>query len=111
MFDLPGWIFLSVAILSEVSGTTLMKLSDGYTKLLPSVGMFLCYGISLSTLTYAVQQIDIGVAYAIWSGVGTILITLIGVALFNQSLSLLNVVSILLIVAGVAGLHLHSDAR
>ncbi|PWB83413.1 MAG: hypothetical protein C3F11_06790 [Methylocystaceae bacterium] len=111
MLDIPGWVFLSLAIVSEVSGTTLMKLSNGYTKLAPSLGMLVCYGVSLSALTYALQQIDIGVAYAIWSGVGTILIALVGVALFNQTLSPPQLISILLIVAGVVGLNLHMNSR
>jgi small multidrug resistance pump len=110
MLQISPWTFLGAAILSEVTGTMLMKASEGYTKLAPSIGMFICYAVSLSALTYAVREIDIGIAYAVWSGAGTILIAMIGFAVFKQSLSIPDVVSIVLIVAGVVGLKLNSTA-
>jgi len=106
MLNLSGWLFLSAAILFEVTGTTLMKVSDGFTKLLPSALMFVCYGISLAALTYAVQRIEIGIAYAVWSGVGTMLITVIGAVFFLQTLSMAQIGGIALIVSGVAVLNL-----
>jgi small multidrug resistance pump len=105
-----SWIFLMVAICSEVAGTTSMKLSEGFTKLTPSLAMVVCYAISLAALTFALKQIDVGVAYAIWSGMGTLLIALIGIAVFHEQVSPVKVISLLLVIAGVIGLKLSVKA-
>ena len=105
---MQAWIWLIVAIGFEVTGTTAMKLSEGFSKMPPSVAMGVLYLLSLGTPTMALKRIDVSVAYAIWSGLGTALITLIGVVLFGESMSLLKMVSIVLIIAGVVGLHLSS---
>lgn len=105
--SLPSsWLFLLLAIFSEVAGTTCMKLSSGFSRPLPSALMFVCYAISLAALTFAIKRIEMSVAYAIWSGLGTLMISAIGVAVFQESISLLKAGSILLIIAGVAGLKL-----
>ena len=106
---MSAWIYLLVAIILEVSGTTAMKFSEGFTKTLPSVFMFIFYLLSLVALTYALKKIDMSMAYAIWAGVGTALITVVGIFLFNESVSLVKIASITLIIAGVAGLHLSSS--
>jgi small multidrug resistance pump len=100
------WITLLLAIIFEVTGTTAMKLSEGFTKPLPSVAMTLFYILSLAMLTLALKKIDVSVAYAIWSGVGTALIALIGIWVFGESLSILKITSIILIIIGVVGLQL-----
>lgn len=100
------WFLLLLAILFEVAGTTAMKLSAGFSKLLPSLSVFVCYGASLTLLTLTLRRLDVSVAYAVWSGVGTALITLIGFVYFAEAVSPLKVVSILLIIAGVIGLNL-----
>lgn len=105
-----SWIYLLLAIFSEIIGTTSMKISEGFSRLVPSIMIFVFYGLSLSFLTLALRRIDIGVAYAIWSGLGTALIAAIGIIWFRESLSLMKVVSILLIIAGVIGLNM-SDER
>jgi small multidrug resistance pump len=101
-----SWFYLVVAIVLEVSGTTSMKLSQGFTKMLPSVLMFLCYGLSLSALTLALKSIDVSVAYAVWSGLGTALIAAVGVLWLKEPLNTLKVVSLLLIIIGVIGLNI-----
>lgn len=101
-----SWIYLILAILTEVSGTTAMKLSQGFTKILPSIIMFIFYGFSLMLLTLSLKSIDVSVAYAIWSGLGTAIIATIGVVWFKESLSLIQILSILLIIIGVIGLNL-----
>ncbi|PKP60648.1 MAG: hypothetical protein CVT88_02445 [Candidatus Altiarchaeales archaeon HGW-Altiarchaeales-1] len=101
-----AWIYLILAILLEVAGTTCMKFSDGFTKILPSVMMFILYGGSFVALTYAVKTIDISVAYAVWAAVGITLIAIIGILYFKEPVTALKVVSIGLIVIGVAGLYL-----
>lgn len=99
-------IFLALAIVLEVSGTTCMKLSEGFTKFWPSTGMVVFYVLSFSCLTISLKKLDLGVAYAIWAGVGTALIAIIGFAYFREQLTTVKVISIVLIIAGVVGLNL-----
>ena len=100
------WLFLAGAILFEVAGTTSMKLSHGFTRLTPSILIFVFYAISFVSLTFAVKKIDMSVSYAIWSGVGTALIALIGVLYFKESMTTLKFFSLVLIILGVIGLNL-----
>lgn len=97
---------LLVAILFGVFGTISMKLSNGLQKLKPSLCLLFFYIISFAALTLAIQGVDVSIVYAIWSGVGTILVAIIGVFMFNESISFKKVISILLIVIGVLGIHL-----
>ncbi|MCG8344282.1 MAG: multidrug efflux SMR transporter [Chlorobiales bacterium] len=99
------WIYLITAIIMEVAGTTSMKLSDGFSKPLPSLSIFIFYGLSLAFLTLALKSLPVGMTYAIWAAVGTALITLVGVLCFGESMNLLKIISLLLIIIGVAGLH------
>lgn len=101
------WFYLAGAILFEVAGTTSMKLSQGFTRLGPSLLIFVFYAISFVSLTFAVKKIDMSVSYAIWSGVGTALIAIIGVYFFKESMTILKIISIVLIIVGVVGLNLH----
>lgn len=100
------WLYLALAILLEVSGTTCMKLSEGFTKLVPSILLFVFYTMSFGMLTLALKRIDVSVAYAVWSGVGTALIATIGVLWFKEPITALKLVSLALIVGGVVGLNL-----
>ena len=101
-----SWVFLLLAILLEVSGTICMKLSEGFTRWGPAVLMFLLYGLSFSALTFVLKKIDVSVAYAIWSGLGTALIGTVGMVWFREPATALKLVSIGLIVMGVVGLNL-----
>lgn len=100
------WLYLAGAILFEVAGTTSMKLSQGFTYLVPSIFIFVFYAISFVSLTFAVRKIDMSVSYAIWSGVGTALIVIIGVYYFKETMTLLKIASIILIIIGVIGLNI-----
>ncbi len=100
------WIYLTLAILSEVFGTTSMKYSEGFTKVIPSILVIFFYVTSLIFFNFALKKIDVGVAYAIWSGVGTALLVGVGHFLFDEPLNWIKVCSIVLIVLGVIGLHL-----
>jgi small multidrug resistance pump len=100
------WLTLTAAIVLEVMGTTSMKLSEGFTRLLPSIGVFTFYSASLVMLTLALKKWDVSVAYAIWSGLGTALIVVVGVFWFGEALTWMRAVSILLILIGVVGLNL-----
>jgi small multidrug resistance pump len=105
------WLYLALAIVMEVLGTTCMKLSEGFARIVPSVMVFVFYGACFSLMILALKRIDLSVTYAIWSGLGTALIALIGIVYFQESVSLLKVGSIVLIVLGVVGLHLSELAR
>ena len=98
------WLCLAGAIVLEIAGTVSMKLSHGFTRTLPSVLLFVFYASSFALMTVAVKRIDMSVSYAIWSGVGTATIALIGVMAFRESLTAVQVASIVLIIAGVIGL-------
>lgn len=98
------WLALAGAIALEIAGTTSMKLSQGFTRVLPSVLLFVFYALSFALMTIAVKRIDMSVSYAIWSGVGTAVIALIGVFAFHESLTAVQIVSIILIIVGVVGL-------
>lgn len=100
------WLYLLFAILFEVLGTTAMKLSEGFTKTMPSIAMVLFYILSLVMLTLTLKKIDVSIAYAIWSGLGTALIAGIGIVVFGESLTPLKLASIALIILGVVGLQL-----
>jgi small multidrug resistance pump len=87
-----------------------MKMSEGFSKTVPSVVMFVFYILSLVALTYALKKIDMSMAYAVWAGVGTALITLVGISFFKEPATMLKLASIALIIIGVVGLHLSDEA-
>jgi len=103
--------YLMLAILAEVSGTTCVKLSEGFTRLLPSALIFVFYGLSLGFLGLALEKVDLSLAYAIWSGLGIAFIASIGVLWFREPVTALKMISLGLIVVGVAGLNLAGEAR
>ena len=105
-----SYFYLALAIVCEVIGTSALKATEGFTRLLPSVVVVLGYGVSFYCLSLALKTIPVGVAYAIWSGVGVALITLIGWLVFKQRLDAPAVFGILLIVAGVVVIRFFSMA-
>ncbi len=104
------YVYLVMAIFLEVSGTICMKLSQGFTRLGPSVLIFIFYGLSFTCLTLVLKKIDVSIAYAIWSGLGTAIIATIGIMYFKEPLNLLKVISLGLVITGIIGLNL-SGAR
>lgn len=100
------YYLLLLAILFEVCGTTCMKLSEGFSKLIPSVLIFVFYAISFFFFTLALKGLDVSIAYAIWAGLGTALITVVGIFWFKEPASALKLISLVVVVAGVIGLHL-----
>jgi small multidrug resistance pump len=100
------WIYLLIAILTEVVGTTMMKVSQGLTKLLPSALMFAMYIVSFVFMAFALKKIEVSTAYAIWSGLGTALIAMIGVLAFRESFNIPKLAGIILIIGGVVLLNL-----
>ncbi|MGB3095285.1 MAG: multidrug efflux SMR transporter [Candidatus Deferrimicrobiaceae bacterium] len=105
------WLLLVAAIVFEVAGTTSMKLSAGFTKALPSVLLFVFYALAFGALTLTLKKMEVSFVYAIWSGLGTTLVTLIGIYYFKESANLFKIASIGLIILGVVGLHLSSTAH
>lgn len=101
-----AWLYLLMAIGFEVAGTSSMKLSEGLSRLLPSILVFVFYILSVASLTFALRRLDISVAYATWSGLGTVLISIIGVLCFEEPVVSTKVACVAMIVLGVAGLHL-----
>jgi len=100
-----SWALLSVAIVLEVAGTTCMRLSEGFTRLTPSVLIFVFYALSFAANTFVIRTLGLSVVYAVWSGVGTVLTALIGFLYFKEPATALKLASTGLIVIGVMGLH------
>jgi small multidrug resistance pump len=96
-----SYLYLAIAIVAEVIGTSALKASEGFTRPKPSLVVVLGYGVAFYFLSLALQSLAVGVAYAIWSGVGVALITLVGWRVFKQRLDSPAILGIGLIVAGV----------
>ena len=106
---MPGAVLLAFAIIFEVLGTTCMKLSSGFSELLPSIGIFISYAISFASLSLCLKKMDISLAYAIWAGLGSVLITLVGIVLFQEAISAFKLACLGLVIIGVIGINLSSD--
>jgi len=102
------WIYLGIAIVSEVIGTSALNASAGFSRLWPSLVVVAGYAVAFYCLSLALKSIPVGVAYAIWSGVGVALIALVGWVIFGQALDAPAVIGIALIVAGVVVLNVFS---
>jgi len=107
----PGsMLILFLAILSEVVGTVALKASEGFARLGPNVLVVVGYGLSLYLLAQALRQIPLGIAYAIWSGLGTAGAVIAGLLLWRESLNLVGILGILLILIGVIVLNIFAGA-
>jgi small multidrug resistance pump len=104
------WLYLTIAILSEVIATSALKAADGFTRWFPSLLVIVGYSSAFYFLSLSLRTIPLGVSYAIWSGVGTALVSIAGWALYGQSLNPAAVLGIALIIAGVVVLNLSSGA-
>lgn len=103
-----AWLLLAMTIVFEVMGTTMMKLSNGFTHIWPSIGVFACYAVSLAGITIVMRHMDLSVAYAVWSGAGTALTVMVGVYLFREPMTAMKFASLGLIILGIVGLKLAS---
>lgn len=103
------WLWLTLAIAAETIGTTALKASDGFTRLWPSIMAATCFLLALVLLSQVLRVIPVGVAYAIWSGLGIVLISLIAWIAFGQKLDLAAVVGMALIVAGILVMQIFSN--
>lgn len=96
-----SYLFLAIAILAEVVGTSFLKAANGFTILVPSLVVVLSYTVAFYCLSLSLRDISIGIAYAIWAGLGIVLISLSGYFFFQQSLSWQEIVGLVLIISGV----------
>jgi len=106
--SMKSWLFLVIAIISEVIATSALKSSEGFTKLVPSAVVVVGYGIAFYFLSLVMKAIPVGVAYAVWSGLGIVLIAAVAWILHGQKLDAWAFVGMGLIVSGVAVLNLLS---
>lgn len=105
-----SWLYLAIAILAEVVATSALKAADGFTRLAPSIVVVTGYCTSFYFLSLALRGVPVGVAYAVWSGVGIVLISIIGWGLHGQKLDAAAIAGMALIVAGVVVLNVFSKA-
>lgn len=105
-----GYIYLAIAIISEVAGTSALKASAQFTKPVPTLIVVLGYALSFYMLTKVLKTIPLGITYALWSGLGMILVALVGTFYYRQTLDLPALLGIGLIVAGVVVMQLFSKS-
>jgi small multidrug resistance pump len=103
-------LILFFAVLSEVIATTSLKFSDGFTKLIPSIVVVVGYGLSFYLLSMTLKVMPIGIAYALWSGIGITLTVILGKIIWNESLDWARVTGIILIIIGILVINLFSKA-
>ncbi|MDQ0656044.1 multidrug efflux SMR transporter [Paenibacillus sp. W2I17] len=103
------YLILAFAILSEVFGSSMMKISDGFKKILPTIGTIAGMGIAFFLLSIVLKTLPLGTAYAIWSGVGIVLTALVGVLIYKEKLSTPKTFGLILVVAGVVFMKLATN--
>jgi small multidrug resistance pump len=101
-----AYLFLALAIAAEVAGTSLIKSTEGFSRLWPSLCCLGAYGVSFFFLSHAVRDVPVGVAYALWSGLGTVAIVTIGAVFLGESVTFAKAVGVGLVVSGVVVLNL-----
>ncbi|WP_370279521.1 multidrug efflux SMR transporter [Pontibacterium sp.] len=106
---MTGWSLLMLGIVFEVAGTFCLKLSNGFSNITASVLCFAFFAVALSLITLSAKTLDVSIVYAVWSGVGIVLITLLGVLFFQEAISPGRIGFIVLILVGVLGLHHESN--
>ncbi|MFE8699572.1 DMT family transporter [Cytobacillus sp. FJAT-54145] len=106
-----AYLFLAIAIVAELFGTSMLKASNGFTKLLPSLGVIGGFGIAFFSLSLSLKVIPLSIAYAIWSGIGTAATAVIGVLIWKEKISGTSVAGIILIIIGVVLLNLKAPGH
>ncbi|MEK3856287.1 DMT family transporter [Cytobacillus sp. FSL H8-0458] len=96
-----AYVLLALAIISEVFGSSLLKAADGFKKLLPSLGVIIGYSVAFYTLSLSLKTLPLGVAYAIWAGLGTVLTALVGIFIYKENVSGKKLLGLAFIVCGV----------
>lgn len=101
-----AYLLLAISIISEVFGSTMLKASNGFKKILPVVGIVIGYVLAFYTLSLSLKTLPLGLAYAIWSGVGTALTALVGIIIYKEGLSIKKLLGLGLIIGGVSILNM-----
>ena len=104
------WLILAVGIIFELLCTVCMEQAKGITRLLPSILVFVFYGISLAVLVFVLEKMEVSIAYAIWASAGTALIAIIGIVFYKEHISAMKIISISLIILGILGLEFSSES-
>jgi len=102
------YLFLAIAIIAEVAATSALKASEEFTRLVPSVIVIVGYGIAFYLLTLVLRVMPIGITYAVWSGVGIVLVTVVGFFLYRQTPDIPAIIGMGLIISGVVVIHVFS---
>jgi len=105
-----NYIYLGGAIIFEVTGTTMLNLSEGFSNLLPTIAMAICFALSFTSLIFALKAIPLSLAYSIWAGLGTAGAGMIGIFLFGETLSPVNIIGLLVIIVGVVIMNMSDSA-
>lgn len=105
-----GYLYLAIAILAEIAGTSLLKATDGFTRWAPTVAVLVSYGVAFWMMSLSLKTLQVAVVYAIWSGAGIVLIALVGWFFLKQPLDAAAWVGIALILAGVVVINLFSNS-
>lgn len=103
------WLFLGIAIIAEIFGSSMLKMSEGFTRLFPSIGVIAGYVLSFYLLSLALKGIPLSAAYAIWSGIGLVLTALVSIVFFGQKVDVGGLIGIGLILLGVVVLNVFSQ--
>ncbi|MGE6376720.1 DMT family transporter [Peribacillus muralis] len=108
---MKGYIALGISIITEVFGTTMLKISDGFNNLIPTLGVIIGFGMAFYCLSLCLKTIPLSLAYAIWAGIGTALTALIGVLLWDEPFSTLTLGGLILIIGGVTLLNASHSSK
>lgn len=106
-----AWVLLGIAIFAEIVGTLSLKASDGLSKLWPSLGVLVGYATAFTLMAMSLKKLDVGITYAIWSGVGIVGAAIGGVIFFDQQLSKMTILGMAIIIAGVVIMNLGGAAH
>jgi small multidrug resistance pump len=105
------WLILASGIVAEISSVTCMKLSEGFSKWIPSVLTFVFMGIALAVMIFVLKRFDLSFAYTIWAGLGILFVAVIGILYFKEPVTALKIASMILVVLGVTGLNIGEVIR
>jgi small multidrug resistance pump len=100
-----AWLFLALAIATEIAGTVALRFADGFSRLVPSIVVVVGYSLSFFVLSLTLRQLSLGITYAVWAGIGTAAIAAIGMIALGETVNAVKLGSIVLIIAGVIGLN------
>jgi multidrug transporter EmrE-like cation transporter len=106
-----GYLYLFISILSEITGATFLKLSEGFTNLIPSLLLVFFYGLAFIFIIFALKTVSLSVGYSIWAGLGTAGASLVGMFLFEEMLSGINIIGLIVIISGVVIMNMNRKSE